>query len=111
MTSNSLVESNNFFMTALSLCNVDGRCDGDILDDIVTESAQACLDKCKDYEALDGNSDTFCNWFTFDSATGACQLWNDCYDTDDGCESCLSGNVGCNRVEANSGQLKELKFT
>jgi len=98
MISNCHMQRHCFFIPAESLCNRPGNCIGIFLSDQQTASASECLKVCQDFPGVDidrdGDLDS-CNWYTFNSLSGDCKLWEGCLDVDTRCSTCVTGNVGC----------------
>ena len=69
------------------VCFVEGQCLGSFLGTLETDDAEDCLEVCQD---TDG-----CGWFSYDSSDGLCLLTADCQEVDEGCGSCVAGQVEC----------------
>jgi len=81
------------------LCNRPGSCSGLFLAEVAAESADECLEACKTFPGFDRDGDEvpddFCNWFTYNTLNGDCELFEGCLDVDQSCTTCVSGNSGC----------------
>ena len=75
-----------------------GLCHGNIDSHHTAESRNGCVDIC--------NSDTSCNWWTFDAPAQMCFLFQECPELTDNCEGCISGQKGC-QVGKFIGHMKE----
>ncbi len=69
------------------VCFVEGQCLGSFLGTLEADDAEDCLEVCQE---TDG-----CGWFSFDSSDGLCLLTADCQEVDEGCGSCVAGQVEC----------------
>jgi len=69
------------------------------LDNSFAANADDCLNKCITFEGKDltgdGEFDTPCAWFTYDSLTQNCELLDSCQRLSNGCSTCVSGSVHC----------------
>ncbi|TRY69011.1 hypothetical protein TCAL_12017 [Tigriopus californicus] len=68
-------------------CWIPGRCQGVLTNIIHSESKENCLETCQ--------TDSECNWFTFDTSDGTCYHFNSCPTVDDSCFTCVSGESSC----------------
>ena len=68
------------------LCHVPGRCLAVYFDVTLTNSEDECLAECKVIND--------CLFYTFDSSTKACFLFDECDDVGQ-CDTCTSGSVNC----------------
>ena len=65
-------------------CNVQGRCQGAFVD---ADADEDCAQRCYQYKD--------CEFWTFDSLTGICTMYQSCPEVDMSCESCISGAASC----------------
>jgi len=80
-------------------CTSPGKCEGISITEVPSESIENCQRECQNYEGFDsdqdGEADTFCNYFTFDSLTQSCEFLTSCDHLEESCSDCTSGNVHC----------------
>eukprot|EP00095_Tigriopus_kingsejongensis_P003847 maker-scaffold20_size707684-snap-gene-3.17 protein:Tk03847 transcript:maker-scaffold20_size707684-snap-gene-3.17-mRNA-1 annotation:"high-affinity leucine-specific transport periplasmic binding protein" len=79
------------FLSALALVNgecwIAGRCQGVLLDISQPQSKEECLDACQNLPE--------CAWFSFDTSSSSCSLFQTCLTLDDSCSVCVSGESSC----------------
>jgi hypothetical protein len=77
----------DFFFTE---CKIDGCCGGAVVGEYLVQSAEKCLEKCKD--------SVECKWYTYLKADRLCFLEKDCRVEDRfdvGVGTCNSGEKTC----------------
>ncbi len=72
-------------------CSTPGQCVGsNLIFEGGIETKQDCHQKCKDF-----NQDE-CKWFTYHASQSLCLLFSNCANiTEAGCDSCITGEKGC----------------
>jgi len=74
----------------LTICLIQGQCQGNVISIEASSSKDECLQQCKDTEG--------CKWFTFlakNEAKDSCILYRDCTTIDESCSNCISGESRC----------------
>ena len=67
-------------------CNIQGSCEGNLIDVLTESSVLSCLESCVQYPT--------CQWFTFNSIDNSCLLLENC-PTITECTTCTSGEKDC----------------
>ena len=68
------------------LCWREGECSGIFIDGFEVDSANGCLDACK--------NDKDCAWYNYNSLDATCVLLENCTEVIP-CDTCLTGQRAC----------------
>jgi len=105
MMSWNLIQSHSVLICCFHLfhwledCTELGKCVGILLSEVESFGLADCQSKCEAYSGsdldFDGIPETFCGFFTYNSAIQNCQFLDSCERLTEGCANCVSGSVQC----------------